>query len=189
MEERKEYTYEKTVLRRELSKKRAEATDITASENIAERVLPLVSGNVSVYVSIGSEVRTEFLINALLRRSDVTVFVPYTHGGKIFQRRLKSLGRADKLGNLDESGYFLPFYEEKDDAPIIDCCITPLLGVNARGYRLGYGKGCYDRYFAEHPTYKIGLAYDVQRAEFAEEAHDIALDCCVTPSEVIYYKS
>lgn len=43
---------------------------------------------------------------------------------------------------------------------------VPGLGFDARGNRIGYGGGYYDRYLARHPQYmKIGTAYAIQLVE------------------------
>lgn len=145
--------------------------------------MPLLRGNVMVYVSIGSEMPTDALITRLLSEPTVTVYVPFTDNDmRIVPRRLRSLGSADRLGNLDETHLF------PADGVNIDQCVTPLLAFGADGSRLGYGKGCYDRFFANADTFKIGLAFDAQRARFKRDITDIPLDCCVTESKVLYFK-
>lgn len=55
-----------------------------------------------------------------------------------------------------------------DDAPLItpDIILTPLVGFDEAGNRLGQGGGFYDRIFARYPHAKrIGLAWSVQRCE------------------------
>lgn len=165
--------------------KRANVADrLVLSKIIADRVLPLVYGNVMVYAAIGSEVDTSTLISALNERSDVTVFVPYTEGCEIIPRRLRKIGVPNNIGNLP-----LECYADIGNASTkIDCCISPLIGFNCNGYRIGYGKGCYDRYFAQEKTRRIGLAYSVQYIDFLPEPHDIPLDCCVTEKDVIYFE-
>ncbi len=54
--------------------------------------------------------------------------------------------------------------------------LIPCVGFNLQGYRLGYGGGFYDRTLAQAPaTQAFGIAYRCQLAEFASDAHDIAL--------------
>ncbi|MDE7464174.1 MAG: 5-formyltetrahydrofolate cyclo-ligase [Clostridiales bacterium] len=183
MDERKEYIC-KARVRSELRDRRAHIADKPALSKMAtEHILPLLRGNVLVYASIADELCTTDLINALFSRADVQVFAPFTVNGIIMPRRLIKLGKADRLGNLADECYS----KENDSEVKIDVCVTPLLGFDSDGYRLGYGKGCYDRFFVEHDTFKMGLAFDAQRAEFSHEAHDIPLDCCVTESGVIYF--
>lgn len=180
----KEFTCEKNELRLELKSRRAELADKPQRAELAtERALSLITGgNVLVYVSIGSELDTFGLIENLLHNPAVKIFVPHTAGGIIEALPLERLESADKLGNLPSECYGAPARNVK-----IDICVTPLLGFNSRGYRLGYGKGCYDRFFACSDAYKMGLAFDCQLCEFSPEPHDVPLDCCVTETKVIYF--
>ncbi len=173
----------KSALRRELAARRAALTDkpwrsrsacLTAAEH--------VRGSVMIYASIGSELSTETLIARLSMRSDVELFVPYTSDGEIEICKFISQGRADKLGNLPKE--CLAFTSDVK----LDYCITPLLGFNERGYRIGYGKGCYDKFFRKHTEcVKIGLAFDCQRCEFTPQPFDVPLDRCITETDVIYF--
>jgi 5-formyltetrahydrofolate cyclo-ligase len=66
-----------------------------------------------------------------------------------------------------------------------DLLIVPLAAFDARGYRLGYGKGHYDRVLtrlgAARPIRAIGIAYAAQQvAEVPTEPHDVTLDAVVT---------
>lgn len=190
MDEPKEFIYkkeaaisEKAYLRAELLSVRGAIADKPCrAEEIAARACAMVKGNVMVYVSIGSEVDTHGLISMLTERDDVIVYVPYTVGGIITPRRLVRLGVADKNGNLP-----LDCIINRGNSPKLDYCITPLVGFNDDGYRIGYGKGCYDRFFARCNVKKIGLAFDCQRINFIPEPTDMPLDCCVTEKDVIYF--
>ena len=56
--------------------------------------------------------------------------------------------------------------------------IVPALAMNKRNYRLGFGKGFFDKFFKKHPKpYKIGIIYKDEEIDFKEEDHDVALDC------------
>lgn len=88
--------------------------------------------------------------------------------------------------------------EPAQDAPAvvaeaIDVVLTPLVGFDAAGTRMGRGKAYYDRAFAflaersrPSSTVLIGLAHDVQAVARLERLpHDVAVDCVVTPSGVV----
>ena len=67
--------------------------------------------------------------------------------------------------------------------------IVPLLAFDARGYRLGYGGGFYDRTLealrARRPTLAIGFAFAAQEvAEVPTDATDQRLDVVVTEAGV-----
>ena len=70
-----------------------------------------------------------------------------------------------------------------------DILIVPLLAFDARGYRLGYGGGFYDRTLeglrAKRQTLALGLAYAAQEvAEVPTEPTDQPLDLIVTEAGV-----
>jgi 5-formyltetrahydrofolate cyclo-ligase len=65
----------------------------------------------------------------------------------------------------------------------LDLALVPGLGFDARGGRLGRGKGHYDRLLAGFTGLKIGVAFDCQIVPAVpREPHDIALDAVVTPT-------
>jgi 5-formyltetrahydrofolate cyclo-ligase len=69
----------------------------------------------------------------------------------------------------------------------IDMIIVPLLCFNTQGYRVGYGKGYYDR-FLKHcrpDCIKIGFSYfdPVELIEDISE-FDVPLDYCITHEKI-----
>ncbi|MBY0356168.1 MAG: 5-formyltetrahydrofolate cyclo-ligase [Rickettsiales bacterium] len=71
-----------------------------------------------------------------------------------------------------------------------DMLIMPLVAFDLSGQRLGYGKGYYDRLFA-NPAYerarRIGYAYEFQKLErLPSEPHDATLDYVAT--EAAFYR-
>jgi len=72
----------------------------------------------------------------------------------------------------------------------LDLALVPGLGFDARGGRLGRGKGHYDRLLAGFTGLKIGVAFDCQIVPAVpREPHDIALDAVVTPTRWIEAKA
>lgn len=72
----------------------------------------------------------------------------------------------------------------------IDLILVPLLAFDQRGHRVGYGRGCYDRFLAEFPAaQKIGLSYrfGYVAEEIEAEAHDVALDMVITEEGVFRF--
>ncbi|MEO0635093.1 MAG: 5-formyltetrahydrofolate cyclo-ligase [Pseudomonadota bacterium] len=72
-----------------------------------------------------------------------------------------------------------------DAAPVLepDMLLMPLAGVDARGNRIGYGAGFYDRYIqsARLRPLLIGVAFECQRFDAIEaENHDQPLDGLLT---------
>lgn len=65
-------------------------------------------------------------------------------------------------------------------------CIVPALAFDLRGYRLGYGKGFYDRFLSENRLLKIGLCYDNCICDRLEnDEFDINCDIVITDKRII----
>jgi 5-formyltetrahydrofolate cyclo-ligase len=77
----------------------------------------------------------------------------------------------------------------------LDVVFLPLVGFDARGNRIGMGRGFYDRHFAHRlhlRAYRrpllVGLAYSVQQvAALPSAAHDVPVDAIVTESSTWYF--
>jgi len=70
---------------------------------------------------------------------------------------------------------------------IIDFVITPLLAFDLNGFRVGYGKGFYDRFFnlINPKSYKVGLSLFDPIIEIKDvNEHDICLTHCITSHEI-----
>lgn len=67
-----------------------------------------------------------------------------------------------------------------------DMVMVPLLAFDERGYRVGYGKGFYDRFLENLNTQKIGLSFFDAVAQINDvHLNDIRLDKCITPERII----
>ncbi|MGN0806776.1 MAG: 5-formyltetrahydrofolate cyclo-ligase [Candidatus Coproplasma sp.] len=124
-----------------------------------------------IYYSYGTEADTHGVIAQLLSAGK-KVYLPRVEGDIIVP--VPYDGKTELIKN--SFGIYEPFGQAYEGR--IDVCIAPLLAVNSKGYRLGYGGGFYDRYFAANPdTLKAGLGYSLQSCEddFQQE-HDVPLD-------------
>ncbi|GGB34350.1 hypothetical protein GCM10011380_24760 [Sphingomonas metalli] len=72
-------------------------------------------------------------------------------------------------------------------ARIPDIILTPLVGFDRRGNRLGQGAGHYDRAFAEHPhAWRVGIAWSVQEVPaLTPDPWDVPLHAILTECEWI----
>jgi 5-formyltetrahydrofolate cyclo-ligase len=57
----------------------------------------------------------------------------------------------------------------------IDIMFVPSLIINERNYRIGYGKGYYDRYLYNKNIKTIGICYKELYLDFLEEENDVRL--------------
>lgn len=69
----------------------------------------------------------------------------------------------------------------------IDLVFVPMIICNKEGYRVGYGKGFYDRFLAQcrPDIIKIGFSY-FEPIEKIEDLHafDVPLNYCITPENI-----
>lgn len=137
------------------------------------------------YLPTRSEVDTRPLISDALANGQ-RVVVP------VVQRGLPDLAHSWLLAHSEtdlEQGVFGTWQPRLLHSALPgewDVTIVPLLAFDRRGYRLGYGKGYYDRLLLVAPTPTIGVAFATQAvADLPHEPHDVPLDWIVTEDEVI----
>ena len=74
-----------------------------------------------------------------------------------------------------------PENKEYVDKHMLDAIIVPLVGFNEANYRIGQGKGYYDRYLNGLDIMKIGVAYRFQKVDVSfEEEYDVPLTKIIT---------
>ena len=138
------------------------------------------------YVSIGTEVSTKEIIQTALadgKRVAVPLSLPETKEMKFYY--------ISSLDDLTPGTYGVP---EPDPQALelaenfSSClCIVPALVYDPKGYRMGYGKGYYDRFLSKFNGYKLGIAFDectcasfLPRGKF-----DTAVDLIITDKRTI----
>lgn len=184
--------HDKDVLRRTflLKRKKLSSYDVfikswIAQENLLHSRLFLNSEVIGAYYPVLNEVKT-FRIIARSLSIKKKVCLPKLHDDKIlfFQiNHLKdlTLGRY----NIKE-----PLVDPDTECCEIDTVIIPGIVFDKYGYRIGYGKGYYDK-FLNQPTKKnivsIGLAYDFQiiPTPILHEKHDAKLNFLITNREML----
>ncbi|MGI5960130.1 MAG: 5-formyltetrahydrofolate cyclo-ligase [Massiliimalia sp.] len=64
-------------------------------------------------------------------------------------------------------------------------CIVPGFSFDDQGFRLGYGKGYYDRFLSRYPGVKIGICYENCIAEkLPHGRYDVPVDYLITEQHV-----
>lgn len=90
----------------------------------------------------------------------------------------------------NEWNIYEPQTEEMIDAEELDMIFIPLLAFDRQGYRVGYGKGFYDKYLAgcREDCLKIGFSY-FEPVSHIDDRHefDVPLNLCITPQNVYVF--
>jgi 5-formyltetrahydrofolate cyclo-ligase len=178
----------KAELRREILAARralsAQAVDSASAEVLARLAASgLLDGRrtVALYAAADNEVRTRPLFERLLAEGK-RLLLPRVRGRgpeiDFFEVREWERLTVSKLGIPEPADSGAPVPPEEFDLVII-----PGVAFDARGGRLGYGMGCYDRALsrvrAEVPL--VGVCYDLQLLdEVPVEAHDAPLSAVIS---------
>ena len=120
---------------------------------------------VMLYLSMRSEVETDSLLEGLLDAGKrVSAPVVDTERNCLIPRRIQG-------GATDLVRHRYGMLEPSTACPIfpvtqLQLIVVPGIAFDREGYRLGYGKGFYDRFLANCPeAIPIGLAYQIQIVE------------------------
>ena len=87
----------------------------------------------------------------------------------------------------NDYGIAEPMNGEEIAATEIDAAFVPLLVCDKKGYRVGYGKGFYDRFLAtcREDILKIGFSH-FEPVELIKDINefDVPLSICITPNKI-----
>lgn len=180
-----EIAEQKAILRGHMMEIRAEAAarDPDAADKLAarfpiklfERYGPVVAGT----LAINDELDAGPLL-ARLKAQGARIVLPRVEAGG--EMTFRDGGKA----TLEKGPFGLTQPSEKAEIVRPNLVLAPLLAFDARGRRLGYGKGHYDRAVtqlrATGRVFYLGLAYAQQQADAVPvAAHDLLLDWVETP--------
>lgn len=144
----------KAVLRKELLLKRKNLSSFSLSYDILCNYEEFKNAKVVFcYVSSNNEVDTFSLLDEIIREKTLTVPYCTDSFGNMICVKIDSVSELS-LGHFGilEPKNPVPFPKEK-----IDFAIVPGIAFDKEGYRLGYGKGYYDRFLSDISPYKLGV--------------------------------
>jgi 5-formyltetrahydrofolate cyclo-ligase len=166
-----------------LSSSEIDDASLQAATHLLKTDLYQSSQSIALYLAFKNEIHCSKLIEQcfldnkscylpVIKSNEEAFFVHYQENQKLIK---------------SEFGIFEPEHSEDDvtDIEEIDLIITPLVGFDSRGHRLGMGAGFYDRVFQnkKHP-FLCGLAYSSQEVEEVPvDDWDVNLDGVATEKE------
>lgn len=159
--------------------------DLAILENLRPWIEDTSLESWMVYLSFGSETDTTELIRKLL-----------TLGKEVFAPRMTEKEELESVRLRDSSEYETHTWGIREPKGVsmphdfrADVVIVPGLAFDAKGNRLGYGRGFYDRFLTLRPRLCIGIAYQCQLAEtLPTEKHDLPLDTVVSSDGIVSLK-
>jgi len=135
--------------------------------------------SILLYVPMGHEPDIRPLFAKL--RPKVKIYVPFMEGKsfKLVQYRLPLRKKRFGIKEPMNSHFYLPG---------IEMAVVPVVGVDGRFRRIGFGKGMYDRFFAGLPKRPVTLFVQLAKCRTKEtitDDYDITADYYITPEDTI----
>ena len=148
----------KELLRKKYKEKRDNIKNKVTKDNlIYQKVINnkdiLSSKTLLIYISINSEVDTTKIINYFFNTKNIAV--PKIIDNDMF------FCYVTNLNDLTPGKYNIPEPTNENIVTDFDnaICIVPGICYDKENYRIGYGKGYYDRFLSKNKIKTIGLCY------------------------------
>ncbi len=99
--------------------------------------------------------------------------------------------QLEKTTVLVENSWGIP--EPKEAEPVstksIEMVLVPLVAIDQLGFRIGYGKGFYDKFLAECPSklLKVGLSLFPAIENIYPNTFDVKMDHCILPDKILNF--
>ncbi len=160
---------EKNIIREKHKKIRGAIPPEKKSEfdlKICNKIMSLVSyrfaETVLLYAPVNSEIDISPIAEAALAAGKRVAFPRCIPG--TYEMEFHYVSSLDELSsgtmNIPEPDVSAPLFNASDIADGNKClCIIPALAFDKRGYRIGYGKGYYDRYLSRFRCIRAGVIY------------------------------
>lgn len=174
-------TDDKKALRKELIRRRSELPSdekAAVDERIFLRLLPFLEecSGVFTYVSTDIEVDTHRLLEWCFSHGK-PVAVPVSGDSELVFYGVGSFGELapGRFGIMEPVNRSTPAVPDSRSL-----CIVPALQCSKDGYRIGYGRGYYDRYLADFPGRSLVICYSGFIGNVPTEPHDRRADMLIT---------
>lgn len=140
---------------------------------------------IMLFASFSSEVKTIDFIQKCIDLG-MQVYLPYIENDK------ESIMKAVQVNSLSQlqPGYkgileIKPELVKEIEPENIELIVTPCVCYDYDRYRVGYGKGYYDRFFLKTHAYKIGVCFDECMVEKIDiDQYDVPVDMVITDKRV-----
>ena len=170
----------KEFLRKKYKEKRDNIKNKVTKDNlIYQKVINnkdiLSSKTLLIYISINSEVDTTKIINYFLNTKNIAV-------PKIIDNNMYFC-YVTNLNDLTPGKYNIPEPTNENIVTDFDnaICIVPGICYDKKNYRVGYGKGYYDRFLSKNKIKTIGLCYkECMIEKIDNDKYDYKIDEVIT---------
>ena len=139
-----------------------------------------------IYVSFDIEVDTLGIIRQALKEK--TVYCPKCISGT----NIMEFYEIKAFDDLSQGSYGIlePMTNSGPSSDFSDnsLCVVPALSYDKKGYRLGFGKGFYDRFLSRFNGTSVGICYQICLCEsLPADEYDICVDHLITESRSVSF--
>ncbi len=139
----------------------------------------------ALYSPVHDEVPTSGIFHAA-RTGGKRLVYPRVVGGDL------EFVEVSDLGELRPGRFGIPEPTGDNILPLaaVDLMVIPGVAYDLEGFRLGYGKGCYDRLLQglKMRPRRVGFCYELQLLDsLPVENHDIAMHLLITESRILRF--
>ncbi|MDD9890361.1 MAG: 5-formyltetrahydrofolate cyclo-ligase [Gammaproteobacteria bacterium] len=189
-EERQELRDKLRQARRDLNPEQQEAAAKGMHDLVVEQDFFTNASHIAFYQGVDGEINPGFLLEKALAQGK-TCYLPTLSENTPDQMSFASFDSATELVE-NEWGIREPPITDEDVSPTnFDVVFVPLVGFDENCFRLGMGKGFYDRTFSfkifnrRSRPLLIGLAHKCQLTDsFPTESWDVRLDAVITDEKI-----
>ena len=185
---------EKQKMRIELTAKRAEISSLSGdvfSEKICRNLEKLATYRYAdsflFYYPLKNEIDVRSALERLLKKEGRRVYLPRCIKGS---QGLMDYYEIKSLDDLEEGSFGV--MEPKAECRLEryfsknTVCIVPAIAYDKEGYRIGYGKGYYDRFLRHFDGTKIGVVFSELVFDYLPRGkYDNAVDIIITEKGMV----
>lgn len=138
---------------------------------------------VGAYIALPDEVQTGALLHhAWARGKQIAApVVDPMRQQLVFHKLSRPSDLRPRLHGVLEPPRSRPITHER-----LDLLLVPGVGFDENGFRLGFGKGYYDRLLGSCRAFRMGLAFEAQLTRrLPAQAWDVPVDCIATEKRLI----
>ncbi len=169
--------------RRKLLKDEINEKSIKASRIFLDSEIYKNAKTIMLYYPLGNEMDTSHIFERALA-DEKTVAFPITN---VETNELTAI-ITDSNTQFLKGGYkiFEPNSKKVIDKSLIDVVIVPGIAFDKKGNRVGFGKGCYDRFLKGTDAIKIGFGYEFQMTnEILADNFDVCMNYIISENGLV----
>lgn len=140
-----------------------------------------IAKNILLYLPIKNEINTKYLLNYFSENKKQIILPAFNKKYWFFSKYNIDDTLVDGPFNIKQPKKLRPF-----SALDLDLAILPGLAFSRNGFRLGYGKGVYDRLLKGSRCLKIGFCFDFQIVDKLKlDSYDVPVDIIVSEKRLL----